>query len=119
MQAVLLISHGSRSPVTINEVSSLVNELKVRTNIPIFEYAFLEVAEPGIERGIEICVQKGATEVVILVSFLNSGRHVSKDIPEIVESVRQKYPHVRFRLSQPIGLHKNIADLYIDLIDHA
>ncbi len=116
MKAVLLVSHGSRSAKTKQEVSALVEALKQRTGIAIFEFAFLEIEPPSIPDGLMACVAKGASEVIVLLNFLNSGRHVNDDIPSIVQEVAQKYPHVRFSISQPIGQHDRIAELFCDLI---
>jgi sirohydrochlorin ferrochelatase len=118
MKSVLLVSHGSRSSKTKEEVSVLVDDLKKRSGIPIFEYAFLEIEPPNIPEGIDICVSKGATSVIVLLNFLNSGRHVNNDIPEIVAQAGKKYPRVSFSISQPVGQHPHIAGLFLDLIQH-
>ncbi|MBF0490574.1 MAG: CbiX/SirB N-terminal domain-containing protein, partial [Candidatus Omnitrophica bacterium] len=116
MKSIVLVSHGSYSPITKEEVTHLLEILKARTGVQIFELAFLEVEIPDISMGLDTCVQKGASEVLVLLNFLNSGRHVSKDIPRIVEEARQKHPHVKFAISPPIGQHLKIADLFVDLI---
>ena len=119
MKAVLLVSHGSHSSKTKEEVVSLVEVLKQKTGIKILEFAFLEIETPAIPAGLDICVQKGATQVIVLLNFLNSGRHVNKDIPAIVQEAQNKYPKVKFSISQPIGQHSKIADLFVDLIQNA
>ena len=119
MDAVLLVSHGSRLAKTKQEIAVLADDLKKRTGIAIFEYAFLEIEPPGIPQGIDLCVAKGARQVIILLNFLNSGRHVDHDIPDIVRVASVKYPHVRFSITKPVGQHPEIAGLFIDLIKHA
>lgn len=116
MKAVLLVSHGSRSSKTKEEVIELVKVLKFKTGVDIFEFAFLEIEHPSIPEGIDLCVQKGATQVIVLLNFLNSGRHVNEDIPAIVEEAQENYPEVEFSISQPIGQHEKISDLFVDLI---
>ena len=116
MKAVLLVSHGSYSPKTKQEVALMVDELKASTGIKIFEYAFMEIEKPDIPTGIDICIEKGAKEVLVLLNFLNSGRHVEKDIPAIVQGSKDKYPQIKISISQPVGQHQKIKDLFIDLI---
>ncbi|MBI4309434.1 MAG: CbiX/SirB N-terminal domain-containing protein [Candidatus Omnitrophica bacterium] len=116
MNAVLLISHGSRSRKTKEEVALLADDLKKRAGIAVFEYAFLEIESPSIPQGIDSCVAKGATRVIILLNFLNSGRHVDQDIPAIVEEAARQYPCVRFSITGPVGQHPKIAELFLDLI---
>ncbi len=119
MKAVVLVSHGSRSAKTKEEVAALVADLKVRTGISIFEYAFLEIEHPSIPEGLEICINQGANDIAVLLNFLNSGRHVNNDIPEIVAQVSKKYPQVKISISNPVGQHPKIGDLFIDLLTHA
>ncbi len=119
MKGVLLISHGSKSQETKNEVKALLETLQRNSPIEIFAYAFLEIASPSIPEGIDNCVSQGVTNLLILLNFLNSGRHVNNDIPDIIAQARNKYPHVCFSISIPIGQHPKIADLFNYLLNHA
>ena len=119
MKAILLVSHGSRSPKTKEEILALVNVLRQRLPGKIVEFAFLEIERPGIPDGIDICAAQGATEIVVTLNFLNAGRHVDEDIPSIVRSAIKKYPQIKFILSCPVGQHPQIPNLFIDLINNA
>ena len=116
MKSVLLISHGSQSSKTKEEVKALVDILKKRTQIQIFNYAFLEIESPNIPQGIDRCVEAGATEVTILLNFLNSGKHVDVDIPRIVNEARQKYPKLIITITPPVGQHPRIVDVFLNMI---
>ncbi|MCA9406959.1 MAG: CbiX/SirB N-terminal domain-containing protein [Candidatus Omnitrophica bacterium] len=116
MRAVLLISHGSRYQKTVDEIAILSNALKERKAADIVEFAFLELAAPSIPEGIDICAEKGATEILILLNFLNAGRHVDVDIPDIIEESQKKHPGVSIRISKPVGQHDRIVDLFLDII---
>ena len=116
MNAALLISHGSHSPKTKKEVASLVKHLKSESAFKIFKYAFLEIEKPSIPEGIARCVEKGATHITILLNFLNSGRHVDEDIPKIIQEAKAKYPRVHFQITQPIGQHPRIEELFLDFL---
>ena len=116
MKSVLLVSHGSQSPKTKEEVIGLVRKLKKSSVISIFEYAFLELETPSIPKGIDICIQKGASEVIVLLNFLNSGRHVDKDIPNIIVQAQKKYPHIPIKVTNPVGQEEGIVDLFLKMI---
>ena len=118
MKAVLLVSHGSRSSKTKEEVGALVEVLKKCGKADIFELAFLELELPSMPEGIDICAARGAVRIVVLLTFLNSGRHVNTDIPQIVREAQVKYPQISFSITTPVGQHPGIADLFTDLIDH-
>ena len=117
MKAALLISHGSRSAKTKKEVETLVEKLKSLSGFKIFEYAFLEIEEPDIPKGIDLCAKKGAREIMVLLNFLNSGRHVDCDIPRIVAEARERYPSIHFSISKPVGQHPRIPELFKDLLN--
>lgn len=116
MQAVLMISHGSRSPKTIDEVKQTLCDIAGKIDVPIMQYAFLELQSPSIPEGIDLCVRKGATKILILLNFLNAGRHVDVDIPDMIRQAQSQYPHVSMTISNPLGLHPGIVDLFVDII---
>ena len=115
-KGVVLISHGSRLSKTKEEVIVLVDKLKALSGIDIIEYAFLEIESPSIPEGIERCISKGANNVIVLLNFLNAGRHVDVDIPAIVKEVSLKYPAVNITITKPVGQHERITDLFLDLM---
>lgn len=117
MKAILLISHGSRSSQTKIEVLELVKQLKELNAADIIEFAFLELENPSIPDGIKICIDKGATQITVLLNFLNSGRHVDVDIPLIVQQARLKFPGISILISKPIGQHPGIVNLFLDLLN--
>lgn len=119
MRAILLVSHGSQLSETKEEVGVLIDVLKTKTAVPLLEYAFLEIESPNIPDGIRNCVRKGATEICVLLNFLNSGRHVERDIPAIIEECRREFPDVKMVISRPIGQHPGISELFLDLIDYS
>ena len=119
MKAILLVSHGSRSLKTKEEISFLVNNLRKRLPDQIVEFAFLEIEHPDIPEGIDNCVFQDAKHIIVTLNFLNAGRHVDNDIPAIVDTAQKKYPHIKFSISKPVGQHPQIPDLLIDLINDA
>ncbi len=116
MKAVLLISHGSRSAETKREVSELVERLRTKNAGDIVEFAFLELESPSIPEGIDMCISKGATKVVVLLNFLNSGRHVDVDIPAIVAEAQKKHPKISIAITMPVGQHPGIDGLFLDIL---
>lgn len=114
MKSLLLIAHGSRRKQSNDEVVLLADKLKKNCSeqYSIIHAGFLELAEPLIPDGIKKCVDDGATEIVVLPYFLNSGRHVVEDIPDIVEQTRPSYPAVDIKVAQHLGA----SDLMMDLL---
>ena len=118
MKAILLVSHGSRSTRTKEEVLVLVCALRKLFPLCIVEFAFLEIEPPSIDEGIAACVKAGAKELVVALNFLNAGRHVDEDIPAIVRTAGEQYPSVKFTMTKPLGRHPMVPNLFADLINN-
>lgn len=119
MKALILVAHGSRLTKSNMEVFKLVEKLekKCSEQYSIIKAAFLELSEPLIPEGIKDCVEKGARSIIILPYFLNSGRHVTDDIPNIVNNVRKQYPDVDIKITPHLGASDLIIDLLISSAD--
>lgn len=115
MKALLLVAHGSRRKQSNDEVVVLADRLKKNCSeqYNIIHAGFLELAETLIPDGIKKCVDDGATSIIVLPYFLNSGRHVVEDIPNIVDETRADYPGIDIKLAQHLGASELMMDLLI------
>lgn len=115
MKALLLIAHGSRRKQSNDEVVMLADRLKQNCSeqYNIIHAGFLELAEPLIPDGIKKCVDDGATSIVVLPYFLNSGRHVIEDIPQIVNDTKPLYPQIDIKIAPHLGASELMMDLLI------
>jgi len=115
MKALLLVAHGSRRKQSNDEVVILADKLKNNCSeqYAIIHAGFLELAEPLIPDGIKLCVEDGATSIIVLPYFLNSGHHVTQDIPNIVNEIRQIYPSVEIIIAPHLGASHLMMDLLI------
>lgn len=116
MKALLLIAHGSRRQQSNEEVIKLAEKLNdnSRAQYSIIHAGFLELAAPLIPDGIKKCVDEGATSIVILPYFLNSGRHVIEDIPNIVTNAQNDYPDIDIKIAAHLGASDMMMDLLIN-----
>jgi len=117
MNAILLVSHGSRSAQAQKEIDALVQQLEERSSAPIVKSAFLQIGSPDVCRGVEDCIRQGATEITILLNFLHSGRHTAEEIPAMIKQIKKTHHRIKFNVTKPIGQHKHLADLFLKLID--
>jgi sirohydrochlorin ferrochelatase len=118
-RAILLVDHGSRRAEANTLLEDIANQVRKRAAESIVEVAHLEIAEPDISKGIEACVKKGATHIVVHPFFLGPGRHTSEDIPAQVERAGQRHPNVRIRISEPLGSHAALIDVILDRVSDA
>ena len=118
-RAILLVDHGSRRP----EANALLEEIaeRIRPRVPerVVAVAHLELAKPDIAEGIDICVAKGATEIVVHPYFLGPGRHTRDDIPAHVKRAAENHPDVQILTSEPLGAHDALIDVVLDRVRDA
>ncbi len=119
----LIVAHGSRKDDANQQVKNLVNELSNYYQSVMFEPAFMELASPTIEDGINALAKKNMDQLIAYPYFLFKGMHFSKDIPDIIRSIINKLEKkVDFKMLDPIGQHPKITDLvqeelYDEVID--
>jgi sirohydrochlorin ferrochelatase len=109
--ALLLIAHGSRRPEANADLCHVADSLKARGRYPRVQVSYLELADPDIEGGGVLCVEAGATEVILLPYFLSPGKHVAEDLTAARDRLAARFPAVRFVLAEPLGRHPLILDV--------
>ena len=118
-RAILLIDHGSRRAEANALLEDVADQVRRRAPESIVEIAHLEIAEPDIAEGIDACVKKGATQIVVHPYFLGSGRHTTEDIPAHVERARKKNSNIRILISEALGGHAALIDAILDRVSDA
>ena len=113
MKSLLIVAHGSRRETSNEEVRKLAEKIRATQGLPVDEVAtaFLELAEPSIPDGLEACIQRGASEVLVFPYFLAAGRHVVEDIPAEIAPVKDKYPQVTVTVTSHLGLAAELPAL--------
>lgn len=118
MRSLLLLAHGSRRDASNDEVRGLATAVAARMDgrYDRVACAFLELAEPSIGEAIDREVAAGCDEVTCLPYFLSAGRHVSEDIPGLIEAARERHPQARIRLERYLGAQNRLADLIAEVV---
>lgn len=116
MKAILYIGHGTRSKKGAGEAIAFVNRVRERINVPIQEVSFLELTEPLIQEGFARCVDRGATEITVVPLFLLAAGHVKQDIPKVLASLQEKYPHIGIDVKDPFGVQGSILDGVAEMV---
>jgi sirohydrochlorin ferrochelatase len=116
MQAVLYICHGSRVKEACEQARFFVSQAMADIDVPIQEVCFLELAEPSIEAGLRVCVERGATRVAAVPILLLTAAHAKEDIPNELAEVKQNYPDVTLTYGEPFGVHDEIVSILLERI---
>src|SRR5574337_1522643 len=113
---VILISHGSKLSSGNDGLFKVAEMLRAMNRWDIVEAAFLQLAEPGFPEVVKKTVESGVDRLVVVPLLLFKGNHVYKDIPEMLEIEKKKYPQVEFIYSNNIGADERIALIAADRI---
>jgi len=116
MKAILYIGHGTRSKKGAEEAKAFLQRVITQVNVPIQEISFLELTEPFIDQGFQLCVERGATEIVVVPLFLLAAGHIKKDIPEELTKLKGNYPHIKVSMRDPFGVQDKILGAIEELV---
>jgi len=111
--ALLLIAHGSRRPEANADLEHLGAVLRDRGEFIHVQPAYLELCEPSIVAGGELCVVAGAGRVVLLPYFLSAGVHVVEDLAAARDELARRSPNVTFTLAEPLGRHSLMIEIVL------
>lgn len=112
MRSILIIDHGSVRAEANHMLSCVANLLQQMVGSGVVvRYAHMELAEPSIPQGFADCVRAGATEVIAFPYMLSPGKHVTRDIPRLVEDAAREFPTVAYRVTDAFGVNEKLAEL--------
>ena len=115
MNGLIITAHGSKKEISNSEVLDLVMSInKDDTLFEEIEPAFLEFAIPSIENVVETFLEKGIEKVFIYPYFLNSGKHVTFDLPNIVEQLQKTHKTKEFILLPHFGVSSMISKIVLN-----
>jgi len=116
MEAILLVSHGSREGSTVMTVERVARELEKALGERVTP-AFMEFNEPGVVKALELLYQQGYKKVTVLPYFLFSGIHMKKDVPEIINSFLRDKKDMSLNMVSPIGYHPLLIEILKDRLN--
>lgn len=116
MNAILYISHGTRSKKGEGEAHAFLQKVMTLVDVPIQEICFLELSQPSIEEGFRLCVEKGASNITVVPVFLLAAGHIKRDIPDKLAQIQKEYPHITISLNNAIGVHEEILDGIVEMV---
>ena len=113
-QALLIVDHGSRLSEANEMLHNVAEILRQKRPDLIVHVAHMELADPDIARGIEACVNDGATRIIVHPYMLSPGRHATQDIPKMAAEAARGYPNITVTVTAPLGLHDKLADVVLE-----
>lgn len=122
MKCLLIVAHGSRREKSNDEVRLLAERVSHQNGFDFDDVsaAFLELAEPSIPVGLEACIKRGATNIIVFPYFLAAGRHVVEDIPNEIAPIVARYPEVNVHIAPHLGQATALPEIILTTVlqDH-
>lgn len=103
LKALIIFAHGARDPRWAEPFQRLQSALEQQASGVCIRLAFLELMTPDLASVAEEVIGLGAQQLVIVPAFLGQGGHVRRDLPELVQALRQRWPNIPIHLAQAVG----------------
>lgn len=116
---IIILSHGSKLKKANTSLAKTVEAIKQKTRLNMILPAYLQFYQPNLTESIKNLIIQGCQTVIIIPFFLFNGNHVTRDIPNIMEKEKAKYPKVKFVYTKSLGLDIRIADIIVDMVEEA
>lgn len=100
--AIILFAHGSRDPAWRLPLDAVLLQVQSQHVGPC-RLAFLELMQPSLADTLADVTALGCKQVRIMPLFWAAGKHVNRDLVEIVAAFTQTQPEVRVAVAPPLG----------------
>jgi|SRR5882672_708139 len=99
--AVILFAHGAREGEWARPFESVRDSL--RSEGLRVELAYLEIMTPSLDDAARVLVAEGIEVVTVVPLFLAQGKHLKRQLPELVAALRRGNPRTEFRVTPALG----------------
>ncbi len=109
-QALVLFAHGARDARWAEPFEKLAARLRQMQPALRVELAFLELMAPRLPECVATLVAAGIEEVSVVPVFLGQGGHVLRDLPLLLEQLRQAHPQLRLQAASAVGEDASVQE---------
>ena len=122
-QGLILFAHGARDPRWAAPFEDLAARVQAQRPGLAVRLAYLEFLAPDLGAAVADLAAAGCTRIELLPLFLGSGGHVRKDLPRLLDELRQRHAGLTIALHTAIGeldsVLQAMADAAVALADGA
>ncbi len=115
-KAILLLGHGSKAPEANETLRKVAASVKSSGGYGAVLPAFLQMAKPDFQEGVDELVSMGFNEIILMPYFLYMGLHVTQDLPEEMDKALARYPQLELTFAKNLGYHDKLVDITIERI---
>jgi sirohydrochlorin cobaltochelatase len=107
---LILFAHGARDPRWAAPFEAVARQIAMQQPNVQMRLAYLELMSPSLQDAGAQLSAAGCTRVDVLPMFLGTGGHLRKDLPPMMDRLRQSHPAVRWRLHEAIGEQPSVRE---------
>ena len=115
---LILFAHGARAASWAAPFERLRDATQARTPDAEVVLAFLELMTPRLPELVQALLDAlpaGAMlDVTVVPVFLGQGGHVLRDLPLLVEELRQQHPRLRLKVVEAVGENASVLAAIAD-----
>ncbi|HVT05725.1 MAG TPA: CbiX/SirB N-terminal domain-containing protein [Thermoanaerobaculia bacterium] len=116
MRALLVMAHGSPRPEANADIERVASEIRAASEFDFVQVGYLDVNQPDLPSAIRLCADAGAKELIALPYFLHTGKHLLRDLPDILDGASSEYPSLHILMSDYLGSSSILATILVDRI---
>ncbi len=109
----VVFAHGSSIESANEAVRAVAAEMAHRGGLDTVEAAFLEGGKPDLAGALEAMAGK-VSRVVVVPYFLTLGLHLQRDLPRLIEKVKNAHPGLAIHVTPPLDQHPAMVDALLD-----
>jgi len=102
-RALILFAHGARDARWAEPFQRLQQMIAAQAPDLTVTLAFLEFMAPRLPEAVAQLAQNGCTDATIVPVFFGQGGHVLRDLPPLIDRLRQGYPGMTPKAAQAVG----------------
>jgi sirohydrochlorin cobaltochelatase len=107
---VILFAHGARDPRWAEPFEAVATQLRrLRPGVEV-RLAFLEFMAPSLPDAGATLAAAGCTAVEVVPLFLGAGGHVRRDLPLLMDTLRERHAGTHWRLHPAAGENDAVVD---------
>lgn len=113
-KAILLLGHGSKAKEANETLKKVAVAVKRAGGYGEVLPAFLQLAQPDFQGGVDILAARGFKDIIVMPYFLYPGLHVTQDIPAEIEKAASTHPGLKIQYAKWLGFHDKLIDITLE-----
>jgi len=109
-RSLVLFAHGARDPRWAEPFQRLQQLTQAQVPDVSVSLAFLELMEPRLPALVKDLVRDGCTEVTVVPVFFGQGGHVLRDLPVMIDQLKQDYPELAINAVDAVGENADVQN---------